>query len=107
MNDPSSTKFAKVFSPRYRVVDAYTPLLARLPLTLTHGHLLSLLSSPHTRTHARTHTHTHTHTHVHVELSEVLWLMVINMAIGLAVQMNSAPLGVILLFFLFAFWAGE
>ena len=44
---------------------------------------------------------------VHIELSEVLWLMVINMAIGLAVQTDSAAIGVILLFFLFAFWAGE
>ena len=33
--------------------------------------------------------------------------MVINMAIGLAVQTDSAAIGVILLFFLFAFWAGE
>ena len=33
--------------------------------------------------------------------------MVINMATGLAVQTDSAAIGVILLFFLFAFWAGE
>ena len=44
---------------------------------------------------------------LHSELSEVLWLMVINMAIGLAVQNNSAPIGAIVLFFLFAFWAGK
>ena len=33
--------------------------------------------------------------------------MVINMAIGLAVQLNNPAIGVILLFFLFAFWAGK
>ena len=33
--------------------------------------------------------------------------MVINMTIGLAVQNNNAAIGVIVLFFLFAFWAGK
>ena len=41
-----------------------------------------------------------------VELSEVLWSMVLQLGIGLAVQVGPAA-GALVIFFLFAFWAGE
>ena len=59
----------------------------------------------HVRTYVCTHTHTHTHTHTNTELSEVLWTMVIQMAVGFGIK--SPVVGTLLMFFLFAFWAGE
>ena len=41
----------------------------------------------------------------YTELSEVLWTMVMNMAVDLGVK--SPVVGVLVIFFLFAFWAGE
>ena len=40
------------------------------------------------------------------ELSEVLWQMALQ-KYGITFAVDSVPLGVIILFFLWAFWAGE
>ena len=41
----------------------------------------------------------------HAELSEVLWSMVLSLAIQMGV--GNPALGFIIMFFLFAFWAGQ
>ena len=43
---------------------------------------------------------------LYAELSEVLWSMVLQLGIGVAVQVGPA-LGAIAMFVLFAFWAGK
>ena len=79
-------------------------------------HITRLTHTCTCHTHPPTHTcttHTHTHTHTpspthsppFTELSEVLWLMVLRLGFGFGA--DNPPMGAIILFALFAFWAGE